>query len=882
MSPQQSIAHYRITAKLGEGGMGAVYRATDTKLNREVAIKVLPDYFAADPDRLGRFQREAEVLASLNHPNIAAIYGVEERALVLELVEGLTLAERIAQGSIPLEEALPIATQIAEALEYAHERGVVHRDLKPANIKITPQGRVKVLDFGLAKALASEPVAGHPASSPTLTMRATMAGMIMGTDAYMSPEQARGQNVDQRADIWAFGVVLYEMLTGHQLFGGPTVSDTLAAVLRSDPDWSALPGDVPANVRTLLRRCLERDPKRRLPHIGVARIEFDDAVKTPVGPVPPSPVQSRRSWLIAVLGVVALAGIAVSFLHFRESAPQAAVLRFQIPAPENANFGAAGLALSPDGSKLAFIATATGGQPMIWVRSLDSLPARALPTTEGAIYLPFWSPDGRYIGFGVPGKLKKVEASGGPAVTLCDVNGLPLGGTWNRDGVILFSTNSTPVLRVSQAGGTPTDVTKLDAGELAHMRPWFLPDGRHFLYISRGGTQSAIYAGSLDGKKAKRLVVSRQAAAYAPPNPGSEHGHLLFLRENTLMAQPLDTERLELLGEPVPISDQVGSVLAMGYFAVSANGLLAYRSGTNSNFSHVVRFDREGKVTGTFGPSAEYLNVSISPDGRRLALDERDQHGTRDVWLLDLSRDAPTRFTFSGMHTTPIWSPDGSRLVFGSDPSRANNYDIYEKNAGGAGEEHLLLKSGVPQSWSPDGKYLLYAVNDPSTRQDLWILPMAAGEPGGNQPKPFLNSRAYERSGQFSPDGRWVAYASDESGQYQIYVQSFPAGAGKFQISATDGFQPRWRPDGKEIFYVTGEGKLMAVSVNTAPQFEVSPPQMLFDPQIGPGASAVSNFRYAVTPDGRQFLAASSIANPRGTTDAPITILLNWNVTLRR
>jgi len=892
MNMPEMIAHYRITAKIGEGGMGEVYRATDTKLGREVAIKVLPEVFAQDPDRMARFAREAQVLASLNHPNIAAIYGVEDRALVMELVEGTTLA-----GPMPVEEALPIARQIAEALEYAHEKGIIHRDLKPANIKVTPEGRVKVLDFGLAKALSSESPTGDPASSPTLTMRATQMGVIMGTAAYMSPEQARGAPADKRSDIWSFGVVLYEMLTGRQIFGGDTVSDSLAAVLKSDPDWSALPAQTPPSIRRLLRRCLERDRKRRLPDIADARLEIDEGGGgwQAEAPAPPAP-SARRGlrWWNAALAAVALAGLVVAVIHFRETTPPPVPVRFQIPAPEKTSFGNYGMALSPDGRRLAFIASGATGQSMLWVRPLDSVAAQALPGTEGASFQPFWSPDSRYIGFLAQGKLKKIEATGGPPQTLCEVPGSLVGGSWSRGGVIIFSTPDNGLYRVPQAGGVPTPLTTLEAsrGELGHLRPWFLPDGQHFLYFTRTvrAEDTAIYLATLDGSPRKRLVDAKQSAAYAPQEPGSENGHLLFLREGTLMAQVLDLRRFELVGEPFPVAEQVGSTLAMGYFSVSANGVLAYRSGASGIARQLAWFDREGKPLGTLGPSATYSGLAISPDGKRVAAEQLDSRGNWDIWVLDVARGVPTRFTFDpAQDMYPVWSPDSAHLVFSSDRGTVGVFGLYRKDVGTSANEELLYKSGAgislrPFAWSPDGNHLLYSANDPKTRNDLWVLPNPAGNSGDRKPEPYLQTPFDETQGQFSPDGRWIAYTSDASGagQYQIYVQSFPRGNGEFQISTgAGGAQPRWRRDGKELFYIGADGKLMAVEVKTAPRFEAGVPRSLFDPRLVYAGQRNVYFFYDVAPDGKRFLINTFNAGQNQTAE-PITVVLNWRAALKR
>ena len=879
MSQPQTIAHYRMIAKIGEGGMGEVYRALDTKLGREVAIKVLPEAFARDADRMMRFAREAHVLASLNHPHIAAIYGVEEHALVMELVEGPTLAERIAQGPVPLEEALPIARQIADALEYAHEKGVVHRDLKPANIKLTADGQAKVLDFGLAKALSNEPTSGdNPADSPTLTMRATQAGVIMGTAAYMSPEQARGKTVDKRADVWAFGVVLYEMLTGRQLFSGETVSDTLAAVLTKEPDWDR----APAKTRRLLRKCLEKDPKRRLRDIGDAWELLEEAVEAQAHGL-------RHRWLPWAAVVAILVAVGQAVVHFRETPPQPAPMRFQIPAPEKASFADSGMALSPDGRRLAFIANGADGRGMVWVRALDSVAAQALAGTEGATgNALFWSPDSRFLGFVVQRKLKKIGASGGSPQTLCEIPAAIMGGSWSRDGVIILGTVFGGLFRVLQSGGVAAQFTTTDVslGEIGHQQPWFLPDGRHFFYVTRTSRleDAAIYLATLDSKERKRLVGASQTAAYAPPPAGSGNGHLLFLRDSTLMAQALDGKSFELAGEAFPVAEQVGSFLSSGFFSVSANSLLSYRSGSSGINSQLTWFDRGGKSLGSLGKPADYFGgLALSPDGKRVAVGEMDQTGKTDIWLLE-HRGVHTRFTFDARSMSPAWSPGGTRLVFYSNQGESGY--IYQKNSSGSGNEELLSKSGIPNDWSPDGRYLLYSVFGPTTKADLWVLPDLAGPPESHKPVPYLRTPFDERQGQFSPDGHWIAYTSDESGpgQYQIYVQSFPAGAGKFQVSTgAGGTEPRWRRDGKEIFYLAADGKLMAVETQTTPEFEAAAPKTLFDPLIRRGrAPPWVFFSYDVTADGKRFLVNSVSTVPESSASAPITVVVNWLAALKR
>jgi serine/threonine protein kinase len=903
MTPS-TIAHYRITTKLGEGGMGEVWRATDTKLNRDVAIKILPEAFAQDADRMARFQREAQVLASLNHPNIAAIYGVEERALIMELVEGETL-----HGPLPVETALDYARQIAEALEYAHEKGIVHRDLKPANIKVTPEGRSKVLDFGLAKALSGENTAADPASSPTLTMRATVAGVILGTAAYMSPEQARAAAADKRSDIWSFGVVLYEMLTGRQLFRGETVSDTLAAVLKTDPDWSTLPADTPAAIRRLLRRCLERDRKRRMPDIADARLEIDEALAPPPAEPAPAVASSRPrgvGWpAFAAVSMLALAGLAVAVMHFRKAPPEAAVVRFQIPATEKTQFPTQfRLTLSPDGRRIVFPAQDAAGKVSLWVRSLDSLEAHPLPGTENPSGAPFWSPDSRWIGFMADGSLKKIEASGGPPQTLCRVSGSSFFGAWNRDGVILFGSYSgmAGLYRVSQAGGDAVAVTTLDRSrqETAHTSPYFLPDGRHFIYfVFAQGQNSSTYLATLDGKERKLLVKSGYTAVYAPPASGQEKGHLLFLRENgALMAQPLDTRTYDLAGEPVPVADQVGMYLTYGLFSASANGVLAYRSGVGvAANNELTWFDRAGKPLGRLGPPGVYNDLALSAEGRRVAVNNGDpRSGGSGIWLLDVARGVPQKFTFDASYNWhPVWSPDARRVLFAS--NREGRYDIYQKDSGGAVNEELLLKSDLskyPWDWSPDGRFVIYSVDGPNTRADLWVLPLDADRTTGalkpGTPAPFLNSPFSETQGQFSrgsegaPGGvpRWVAYSSDESGPWQVYVQPFPRGSGKFQISTNGGLAPRWRGDGKELFYIAPDGNLMAVEIRLSPRFEAEVPKALFMTRVfaGPGAG-FNVFRYAVAPDGKRFLinTQTQASEPNG---SPITVVLNWTAGLKK
>jgi len=902
-----TLGVYQILEKLGEGGMGVVYRARDTRLGRDVALKVLPAAFANDPQRMARFEREAHVLASLNHANIATLYGVEEsggvRALVMELVEGPTLAERIAAGPLPLEEALPLARQMTDALELAHEKGVTHRDLKPANIKVTPQGAVKLLDFGLAKALDDEPGASGGPHSPTLSLAATRAGMILGTAAYMSPEQARGTPVDQRADIWSFGVVLYEMLVAKQLFGGEMVSDSLAAVITKEPDWEALPADTPAVIRQLLVRCLRKPLRSRLQAIGEARIAIEEHLAAvpssphppisssqPLTPVAPSPsrVVPYLGWLLAaaLLVVAAVLGL----VHFRETSPERPVVRFVIPAPEKGSFRGLAPVISPDGRRVAFITSAADGQFALWVRPIDSLEAQRLPGTEGAAY-PFWSPDSRFIGFNAGAKLKKIEASGGPSQTLCDSPTFA-SGAWSRNGVIVFGSFLVGALlqRVSAAGGTTALLTTLDSfrQEVSHSQPHFLPDGRHFLYFVRSGQteHSGVYLSALDSKDRKRLLGTESSAAYSPPRQGNL-GHLLFLRDGTLMAQSLDAVKLELAGDPFPVAEQVGSAFGVSFFSVSANGVLAYRTGGGQQ-SQPSWFDREGKPLGTAGAPGNYITVALSPDGTQVALARTDpQANNTDLWLHDLRRGIPSRFTFHPSNDQhPIWSPDGSRIVYAS--GRDGPFNLYQKVSSGSGSEEALLQSGEskrPHDWSRDGRFIVYSSEGPKAGSDLWVLPV---RPAGadRKPMPYLKTEFSESHAQFSPgpDGapggapRWMAYASNESGRTQVYVQPFPASGGKSQISSEGGYQPRWRRDGKELFFIAPDARLMSVEVKAAPKFEATVPKALFQTRIFAVSAQFAHY-YDVAPDGRRFLINSQLQE---TASAPITVVMNWREGLKK
>jgi len=885
---------YEVLSPLGAGGMGEVYRARDTKLSRDVALKVLPAAFAADPERMARFKREALVLASLNHPHIGTIYGFEDsgsvHALVMEFIEGSTLADRIAGGPIPGEEALPIAKEIAEALEAAHERNIVHRDLKPANIKITPDGNVKVLDFGLAKTIEGGSSSLNIQDSPTISRMATQAGIILGTAAYMSPEQAKGKPIDRRTDIWAFGCVLFEMLTAKRAFDGESITDTLAAVVRAEPDWSQLPGTTPAAVLELLQRCLKKDARRRLQAVGDARVTLEEVMSGVQGEISVAVRRSKQSplwlaWGVAALLFVSLA--AITFIHVREQpTAHGAQVRFLISPPEKVSAALGNpFTVSPDGREVVFYATGSDAVQSLWIRALDSLEARQISGSKSTGYAPlFWSPDSRFIVFYDSGKLKKIAASGGVAETVCDLTGVAVGGSWNNDGVIIFGSNGGGLMRVSAAGGAPTPLTTIDStrNEVFHALPSFLPDGRHFIYqrFSSSPGNSGIYVGSLDAKpgeqNSKRLLAADFWLAYAP-SPDSHSGQLVYTRDGTLVAQPFDARRLELAGEPTAL-DQGRKV---SLFSVSANGgVLVYRTGGYRK-SQLTWFDRQGKVLGTAGEPNSNVSLALSPDGGRVAVSRFGDYAT-GLWLFDFARATDTRFTLDQSNSeSPVWSPDANRIAFASNRD-GRTMNLYQKLADSAKDEELLVKSSVdknPTSWSRDGRYLLYTARDPLTKADLWALPLT----GDKKPIPFLQTEFNEQDGHFSPDGRWVAYTSDESGRNEIYVRAFGLGAdgavanagGKLLISTAGGVGPRWSKDGNELFYVALDGKVMAVEMTNNPLFRPGLPKELFQ---GPTQSLTPRgSQWDVAPDGRRFLIAALATQ---SVSEPFMVVLNWQSAL--
>jgi len=880
---------YEVTAAIGEGGMGQVYRARDTRLNRDVALKILPDVFAGDADRLARFTREAQTLASLNHPNIAHIHGLEEsnglRALVMELVEGEDLSQRIARGAIPLDEAIPIATQIAEALEAAHEQGIIHRDLKPANIKVRADGVVKVLDFGLAKAM--EPMSAMAAGvsmSPTITTPAMMTGVgtILGTAAYMSPEQARGRSVDKRADVWAFGAVLFEMLTSRRAFAGEDITDTIVSVVSKEPDWPALPPSTSASVRSLLRRCLDKDPRRRLRDIGEARLAlestFETAAPQTTSSAPSTAPRGPVAW-IAAIAAVAIVALAIPALrHLRETPRPETRTEINTPATSEAS----SFALSPDGRQIVFVASGDG-RSHLWLRSLAATTAQPLAGTDGATY-PFWAPDGRAIGFFAEGALKRLDIGGGGERILAQaINGS--GGTWNADGDIVFAPSlTTPLMRVPATGGAAVAVTAFGPQQSGHTGPYFLPDGRRFLFYAYGGPEvDGIYLGGLDGRAPTRLAAADGSGVFLPENArliGASRagGWVLWVREGMLVGQQLDSTKDALVGETVTLADSVADRRFLTAASVTTTGLVGYRTGGGSR-RQLTWMDRSGTARGTVGdPDGTFSNPRVSPDGRQVVV-VRQVQGNYDLWVIDGART--TRFTFdTARDDFPTWSPDGTRIAFRS--TRTSRSDLYQKLTSGAGTDERLVTSdqlNTTSSWSADGRFLLYMSADPQTLADIWVLPML----GDRKPSVVLKTPFRELWGTFSPDGRWVAYQSNGSGpQPEIYVRPFvepgatgaAATGGYRRVSTAGGIMPAWRPDGKELYYLNPAGAIMAAPIAvTGPTIEPGAPVMLFPTRIfGGGVDAQQGRQYDVAPDGR-FLINTELEN----SASPITLLMNWN-----
>jgi serine/threonine protein kinase len=876
--------------------MGEVYRARDTKLNREVALKVLPDLFADDPDRLARFTREAQTLAALNHPNIAHIHGLEEssgvRALVMELVDGDDLSAIIARGPMALTDALPIAKQIADALEAAHEQGIIHRDLKPANIKVRADGTVKVLDFGLAKALTGGAEGsggrGDSANSPTLTARATQMGMIIGTAAYMAPEQARGRAVDRRADIWAFGVVLYEMLTGRRAFEGDDISITLASVLKEDPKWAALPGDLPAPLHRLLRRCLDKDPKRRLSAIGDARLELDEqeqsAVATPSSAAVARPSMFSRIWPV-LAGIVATLAIVAFAWPSTASAPTVGGLaRLAILPPPGADIypDSASVAISPDGTMVAFVVgSVTQAETELWVRSLDSTSARRLDDAAGAL-LPFWSPDSKRIGFFTSTKLKTIAAAGGRADTLCDAPGAR-GGTWNAAKVIVFAPDfSGPLFKIPASGGTPEPVTKIDPArkESSHRIPTFLPDGVHFLYATLPGKAGKfdIFAGSL-ADDSRILVGSMESAPVYAPSTSSgqaDHGWLLFARQGVLAAQAFDAATLKTSGDPVPLADEPSSILdpATSFTAgkstsISNTGSLAYFSSPSLNTT-ATWYNQNGQSAGTLNlPPGHYETATISPDGTQAVFVRSTSPSESALWLVDLARGSASPLSSGpGRNDTPIWSPDGKRVIFAAD--REGPQNIYVKTIGDASPEQLLFKNDlpfkVPSAWSGDSQWIVLTQLDPVTAQNVWLL----SANGTGAPTTIVKGPTRDNGGPISPDGHWLAFASDDTGRFELYVQPFPTPGPRVPISQQGAAGAWWTKDMRQIIFVGGDlHALWSADIQAGATFHAGTPRKI--------ATIPSGIVWMdAMPNRQKFLVIA----PERIGIGSVTVVQNWRAAL--
>lgn len=878
LTPGTRLGPYEIVAPLGAGGMGEVYRATDLRLSRDVALKILPEIFARDAEHMARFGREAKILASLNHPNIASIFGLEEadntRALVMELVEGQTLAERIRAGPLPLDEALPIARQIAEALEYAHERGVIHRDLKPANVMITLEAQVKLLDFGLAKAFLGEASEEELENSPTLTAAASRAGILLGTAAYMAPEQARGKRVDRRADIWAFGAVLYEMLTATRAFSGETTSDTLAAVIRAEPDWTCLPANTPMMVRQLLHRCLHKDPRRRLQAIGDARITLEEALGAPAE----EEMLVRRSSLRLRVYAVALTLVVIGLLvrawmpRPTIAPPVQPVVRFTLsllpPDTLDLSFGSS-VAISPDASRIAYVA-GHGGTTRLYVRDLSQLEAKPLEGTEGAEH-PFFSPDGQWLGFFAAGRLEKISVGGGPAISLCSTPG-GLGATWLRDSFIVFNADYRGGLqRVSASGGSPEVLIRPDPhrGEQADYWPEALPDGQHILFSVRKGTSAEASEVSLLSLK------SHQVRTLIPEGSNPHYllaGYLLYAHSGILMAVPFDLERLEVTGPPSPVlqgvtyDPQFGNAQA----AVASNGSLVYVLGAFPTKNLLVMVDRAGHEHPLSDLADAYEDMYLSPDGNRLAVTIMGD--VWNVWLYDLGRRSLSRFTFEGDNRDPVWTGDGQHITYNS--FRNGRFGLYWKRADGNGGEEELFSSENPSfasSATADGNSLLLDEENASDgNHSFFLLPLH--EP--RTARLVLRTSGFATVPSISPDGKWLAYGSYETGREEVYVRSLTPSGGRWQISASGGTRPLWAKNGRELFFRSHD-TVMSATIQTEPQFTAGTPQALF-----PYHYRESGHDYDVTPDGRHFIFIKPSNTQAGPTQ--ITVALHWASELRK
>ena len=889
------LGPYEILAAVGAGGMGEVYRARDTRLERTVAVKVLPSHLSQNEEVRQRFEREAKAISSLSHAHICALYDVGNQDgteyLVMEFLEGESLADRLLKGPLPPDQVLRCGIEIADALDKAHRQGVIHRDLKPGNVMLTKSG-VKLVDFGLAR--FAPPVSGLSGMSVLPTQAGTNLtekGTILGTFQYMAPEQLEGKDADARTDIFALGTVLYEMATGQKAFSGPSQATLIAAIIGTQPPpISSIQPMIPPALDRVVKTCLAKDPEDRWQTAHDVMLELKWVAEGGSQAGVPAPVVARRkireglAW--ALFAVAALAAVLFAFGYFRRAPKPVRAIRSSILLPEKRflNFAA----LSPDGGQLAFVASPPGGKRLLWVRSLDGVAAQPLPGTENADF-PFWSPDSRSIAFFADAKLKRIEASGGPAVVLCDAAPNGLGGTWSREGVILFALPSVPISRIPDSGGASAPVTRLDAvrHETTHRYPWFLPDGRHFLYMAANlsgapdDPANLIRVGTMDSREDRPLIPAYSNTIYTNSFPGAAGGHLLFYRDGSLFAQRFDPKRLQTAGQMLPIAQHVASYTAFwkeATFTAAENGTVAY--GTDAaSASALLWFDRNGRPLGTVGEPVLFLagassgqaRLRISPDGRRLAVTVLDP-STRnsDIWLYDLARGVRTRFTSGGSSSAhPVWSPDGSRIVFDSD--RKHQGDLYKKLVSGGGEDSLLEGEGqrLPDDWSPDGRFLALELREPrgERKVNLSILSLADGKL-----TTFFRRGINIGDARFSSDGRWLAYSSDESGRNEIYVAVFPGPGERWQVSTEGGVQPRWRRDGKELFYLSSDLRLMSVEIGASgATLEPGVPKVLFEPHPLPTF-------YDATADGQRFLMVSSGVEQ----SPPITLLQNWTAAIKK
>ncbi len=890
------LGAYEVLAPLGAGGMGEVYRARDPRLAREVAIKVLPADYAQDADRLKRNEKEARATSALNHPNILTVYdfGTHEGSpyLVMELLEGEELRAQMIAGALPVRRCIDYVQQIAAGLSAAHEKGIVHRDLKPENLFVTKERRVKILDFGLAK-LKPQKLTGDMDSKTETLELLTNPGVVMGTVGYMSPEQMRGREVDQRADIFSFGIILYEMLAGRRPFTGGSVVELMHAILKDDPPaLSELHAQVSPQLETLVRRCLEKEPEHRfhsthdlgfalaalsMPGSGVP--SSSDPYRTAAMQMSDTSAITKRGgwrdrigWIAA--GVMTLIALALGVAYVRRPALEAEPMRFSITPPEKAKLFD-WPTISPDGRTLAFIAE-VDGKTQLWVRPLGATTARPLVEVGDSQLVPFWSPDSQFIAYFDLRKLKKIAVAGGMSETLCDA---PLhgGGAWNSDGVILFGSAAAGIRRVSANGGVVTSVTHVDTvrGDTVHYAPTFLPDARHFLYYiaNPDPSKSGIYLNSLEGIEPRQLLSVDARNVGVALNPADQRtGYLTFVRQGALLAQTFDLSRMQLRGNPIRIADHVPAPFGIwARYSLATNGSLVLLEREANE--QITWFDRAGKKLGTLGSIGQYSNPRLSPDGARLAAGRTNpQSQQNDIHLFDVTGNASTPFTFDPLQDgRPIWAPDGSRIVWVS--SREGVQNLFQKAANGTGQDEVLLRSSYQKyvaDWSTDGRFILYGELNPKTSVDLWVLPME----GERKPWPWLNTPAYEGASTFSPDGKWIAYTSNESGRNEIYLQAFvpgaPASGGKRQFSTNGGINPYWRRDGRELYYTAADGKLMAVEITPGAELKAGTPKELFTPS---GYRVNADRGYTLTGDGQRFLFVTSAEDA---SVPPFTVVLNW------